>query len=377
MENEGTIKTILVIGGYGHAGTKIVKGLLEKTAFNVLAVGKRPEKLESLVRENNSNRLSVEILDAGNTDKLTLYCQKADMVINASGPFSLGGDEIVKTVVQCKKPYIDIANEQLHLMNLRQLKPEIEESGSMVFTCTGQSPGVSTLVIIHLAEMLREVNSIKIYGVAGRMPSPDQALASIMSGIIESSLCSTTYIDGKQVYEPLGKFIKKQTFPEPIGEKKLMSVPLNDSILIPEKIKCNSVRTLFAIDKEFSPILFSIMRWLKPHKRKWAYKMLEKIVKKNLKCSYEEGLTKGFFPGGYIKVIMTGSKDIEALIAVEDNSVMVSYMPIVIAINYFDNPENFKGLLTPADKYTFDTFNNELDKLGWKIHLEVNRNSKQ
>ena len=63
------------------------------------------------------------------------------MVINASGPFSLGGDEIVKTVVQCKKPYIDIANEQLHLMNLRQLKPEIEESGSMVFTCTGAIAG--------------------------------------------------------------------------------------------------------------------------------------------------------------------------------------------------------------------------------------------
>jgi saccharopine dehydrogenase-like NADP-dependent oxidoreductase len=364
-------KTILVTGAYGHAGNKIVKGLIEKTMFQVLATGRKAGKLESLKKMYPSDRIITEVLDLDNKNDLKLCAQKADMVINAVGPYSMGGIEIAKTILACKIPYIDLANEQLHLNNLRKIRNEIEESGSMVFTCAGQSPGISTLVMIHLANLVTNVDNIEMYGVVGRLPTPDQTLGSIMSGIIEASLDSTTYVNGKQVHEKLGKFIKEHTMPEPFGTMKMLSCPLNDSILVPEVIKCKGVRTLFGLQMDISPNVFKMMAILKPHKRKWVYRLLEKMTKKTLKDNYLMGLKEGFDPGGYMKVVVTGSKEISTLIKVEDNSVMTSYMPVVIAINYFENPERFKGLLTPSDIYSFDSFNKELEKLGWKITLDI------
>lgn len=366
-------KTILVLGGYGHAGCKIVKGLIEKTSFRVLATGRKLEKLDWLSQQINSDRLKIKALDAKNAEELKLCCNGVDMVINAVGPYSMGGVDVVKAVLECRKPYIDMANEQLHLNNLRDLKPNIEDGGSMVFTCTGQSPGVSTLVMQHMANMMDEVETIEMFGVVGRMPTPDQALASLMGGFIEPSLGSTTYLDGMQVNEPLGKFKKKDTMPEPFGEMLMLSFPLNDAILVPEVVKCKNVRTLFGLEMDLPPALFLFLRWLKPHKRKWAYRMLEKMVQKTLKDNYKKGLEEGFNPGGYMKVVVDGSDHVEGMIKVEDNAIMTSYMPIVIAINYFENPDRFKGLLTPTDVFTFESFNAQLDELGWKIDLILDK----
>jgi short subunit dehydrogenase-like uncharacterized protein len=368
---QSNTKTILVTGAYGHAGSKIVKGLMEKTTFNVLATGRNAQKLELLKKTYSSERLMVQVLDQNNKNDLLACVRKVDMVINAVGPYSMGGIEIVKNVLACKIPYIDLANEQLHLSSIRQIKNEIDQSNSMIFTCAGQSPGVSTLLMIHVAKMLDVIDNIEMYGVVGRLPTIDQSLGSMMSGVIEASMDSTTYINGKHTREDLGKCIKEQTMPEPFGKMKMISFPLNDAILVPEAIQCNGVRTLFGLEMELPPVIFKIMALLKPHKRKWAYRLLENMMKKSLKDNYQKGLKQGFEPGGYMKIVVTGSKQISALIKVDDNGVMTSYMPIVIALNYFENPEKFKGLLTPTDKYTFESFNKELEKLGWKIDMDI------
>jgi short subunit dehydrogenase-like uncharacterized protein len=375
MLMQNNTKAILVTGAYGHAGSKIVKGLMDRTMFNVLATGRDGAKLEALKKNYPTERLMIQVLDQNNKKDLQACVQKVDMVINAVGPYSMGGIEIVKNVLTCNVPYIDLANEQLHLKNVRQIKKEIDQSGSMVFTCAGQSPGVSTLIMIHVAKMLETVDNIEMYGVVGRLPTMDQSLGSMMSGVIEASMDSTTYINGKHIREDLGKCIKEETVPEPFGKMKMISFPLNDSILVPEAIQCKGVRTLFGLEMELPPIIFKIMAWLKPHKRKWAYRLLENMMRKSLKDNYQKGLKEGFEPGGYMKIVVTGSKEISALIKVEDNSVMTSYMPVVIALNYFENPEKFKGLLTPGDKYTFDSFNKELEKLGWKIKMDIKQGS--
>lgn len=368
------VKTILVLGSYGHAGCKIIKGLLEKTPFQVLATGRRIEKLTALKDLHSSERLTIAVLDVNQQGHLKHLCQQADLIINAVGPYSMGGIETTKVVLACKKPYIDLANEQLHLNNLRKIKKEIELSENMVFTCTGQSPGISTLLMIHLANISRKAEDIEMYGVVGRLPTPDQSLGSLMSGVIEAAMDSTTYVNGKHVREEIGSYVKPHTIPEPFGTMKMLSFPLNDAILVPEAVSCKSVRNLFGIEMEIPPLIFKMIAWLKPHKRKWAYRILENRMKKTLKDNYQKGLKEGFNPGGYMKVVVTetDSNAIHALIKVEDNSVMSSYMPIVIALNYFENPHRFRGLLTPADVYTFETFNNELEKLGWKIQMQLN-----
>lgn len=365
------MKTILVTGAYGHAGSKIVKGLLEKTAFKVLATGRKTEKLQKLKQQFPDDRLETQIIDVENEEQILKACQSSDFMINASGPYSMIGFKIVQTALKAKIPYVDLANEQLQLKRLRGIKSEIEAADTMVFTCTGQSPGVSTLLMKHMADLVENVDSVHMFGVIGKLPTPDQGLGSMMGGILEASLESMVYIDGDYAGEPFGTNIIEHSFPEPFGTMKMLSVPIADAFLIPEVVNCKTVMTMFGLDMDLPPGISSILRLLKPHRRKWAYNLLEALMKKSLKDSYKIGLKEGFNPGGYMKVMVSGDQAVEAQIKVEDNSIMTSYMPIVIALNYFENPEKFKGLLTPTDIYSFESFNAELAKLNWEIPLNV------
>lgn len=365
------MKTILVTGAYGHAGSKIVKGLLEKTAFKVLATGRKPEKLQQLKEQYPDDRLQTQIIDVENEEQILKACQSSDFLINASGPYSMIGFKIVKTALKARIPYVDLANEQLQLKRLRGIKSEIEAADSMVFTSTGQSPGVSTLLMKHLADMVTNVDSIHMFSVIGILPTPDQGLGSMMGGVLEAAMESMVYIDGAYAGEPFGTNIVEHSFPEPFGTMKMLSVPIVDALLIPEVVECKTVMTMFGLDMDPPPGIASILRFLKPHRRKWAYSLLEALIKKSMKDSYKKGLKEGFNHGGYMKVMVSGDQAIETQIKVENNSIMTSYMPIVIALNYFENPQKFKGLLTPTDIYSFESFNTELAKLNWEIHLNV------
>lgn len=365
------MKTILVTGAYGHAGSKIINGLLEKTPFKILATGRKIDELQKLKKTHPTDQLTIQVVDVENEQEMLKAFQVADLLINASGPYSMIGFEIVKAAVKAKLPYIDLANEQLQLKRLRDYRSEIEAADTMVFTCTGQSPGVSTLLMKHMADLVDNVDSVYMFGVIGRLPTPDKGLGSMMGGILEASLESMIYVEGKHEVEPFGSNIIDHSFPEPFGTMNMLSVPIADAFLIPEVVKCKTVMTMFGLDMDLPPGIDSILKFLKPHRRKWAYKLLEALMKKSLKDSYKMGLKEGFNPGGYMKVVVQGDQAIEAQIKVEDNSVMTSYLPIVIALNYFENPDKFKGLLTPTDAYTFESFNEELAKLNWKIPLNV------
>ncbi len=365
------MKTILVTGAYGHAGNEIIKGLLEKTPFNVLATGRKIHELEQLKANNPSDRLQIQVVDVKSEESMETAFQKADLLINASGPYSVLGFDIVKAALKAKLPYIDLANEQLQLKRLRGIQAEIEAANTMVFTCTGQSPGVSTLLMKHMGDLVENVDSIHMFGVIGRLPTPDKGLGSMMGGILEASLESVVYVEGQHEIEPFGSNIIEHSFPAPFGTMKMLSVPIADAFLVPEVVECQTVMTMYGLDMDLPKGIDSILKFLKPHRRKWAYKLLEALMKKSLKDSYKIGLKEGFNPGGYLKIVVSGDKTIETQIKVEDNSVMTSYLPIVIALNYFEHPEKFKGLLTPTDVYTFESFNSELAKLNWEIPFKV------
>ena len=106
------IGTVLVLGAYGLAGREIVDSLLAKTDLAVIASGRNVEKLEALTARLAHTRLSTRLLDAYDAGALAKACSEADLVINAVGPYAVGGAEIARTVLDSGLPYVDFANEQ-------------------------------------------------------------------------------------------------------------------------------------------------------------------------------------------------------------------------------------------------------------------------
>jgi short subunit dehydrogenase-like uncharacterized protein len=112
---------ILVLGAYGLAGRAIVERLAARTTHPVVAAGRRADKLQALLKALGSDRIHALVLDATDVTALRNACANASFVINAIGPFARSGAAIARTAVECGRPYLDCANEQLHYRNLSEL----------------------------------------------------------------------------------------------------------------------------------------------------------------------------------------------------------------------------------------------------------------
>lgn len=112
---------IPVLGAYGLAGRAIVARLVEMTCYSIVAAGRNHEKLDAVLQSLDRARVRGLVLDATDAAALRDACGGAAFVINAVGPYSRGGAAIANTVIDCGRPYLDCANEQLHYRNLSKL----------------------------------------------------------------------------------------------------------------------------------------------------------------------------------------------------------------------------------------------------------------
>ncbi|MHC4493626.1 MAG: saccharopine dehydrogenase NADP-binding domain-containing protein, partial [Planctomycetota bacterium] len=183
-----TIGTVLVLGAYGLAGREIVAGLLAKTDLRVIASGRNTQKLEALTQRLAHPRLSTRPLDAYDAEALAKACGDADVVINAVGPYTQGGAEIARTVLEAKCPYVDFANEQTHYRRLESLDALARRREVLLLTGAGLVPGLSTLIVLHAAEQLPDAQEVDVCYAQGRAPDEESGLGSALGGVVELSI---------------------------------------------------------------------------------------------------------------------------------------------------------------------------------------------
>ena len=141
--NDTTAKRVMVLGGYGLAGEAVVRDLIEKTEFTVIACGRNPDKIERLSKGIQHPKLSFRVLDVTDADGLREACGEVDLVINCVGPFALTGIQTARAVLEAGTPYVDIANEQVHFRRLTELDALARERGVCLLTAAGASLGLA------------------------------------------------------------------------------------------------------------------------------------------------------------------------------------------------------------------------------------------
>lgn len=340
---------ILVSGAYGLAGRAIVQRLIKRTPHNIIAAGRKEDRLRSLLRETDSAHVNLLVLDATDVPALHAACAKASFLINAIGPFARTGSAIARIALECGVPYLDCANEQRHFKNLSELDPLAKQQGIPLITAAGAIPGISTLLIGKVMTGFPSATEVDCCWAQFRHAYADSGLASMMGGILEAVDRPIVLCEGKPVPIVVGRSMKDIDLPEPFGRKSLLEIPTIDALTIPARFSLREFHTWFYMG-DLPTWLLDIVRVLKPDRRPWAYRLIENIMRRINDRDTARAIASGIGPECVLQVAASSSGESKfATMTFRDGAAATACIPAHIADSYIQGKIQKTGLLTPLD----------------------------
>lgn len=151
------MRRILVLGGYGTFGSRIVRLLAKHQRWSLLVAGRSKDKAEAFIRSLNDESVSAIALDRDAITAAKLRSLDLWLVVDASGPFQ--GDKamdypVVRAALEAGLHYIDIADALAFVRAITRFDAEAKARGLTVIAGASSVPTLSSAVIAELTKDL-------------------------------------------------------------------------------------------------------------------------------------------------------------------------------------------------------------------------------
>lgn len=182
---------ILVIGGYGNFGKRLVSSLLSHYDHEIVVAGRSQPKLEAFTqtcRHSSGRSLTGLCLDVLDSDLKTIFAGLApDIVVNASGPFQFqsaaGQYRVARACAENGIHYVDLADDRKFVCGFSAALDKLA-TGKRVSLVTGAStvPGLTAAVLDHFSPRFSKLETVD-YGISpgNRTERGAATVASILS----------------------------------------------------------------------------------------------------------------------------------------------------------------------------------------------------
>jgi len=163
---------ILIIGGYGTFGGRLAELLSEVEALTLLIAGRSEAKARNFIGKlpSGAKKLPLTFDRDADVDE-QIGALKPDLVVDATGPFQLYGDDPYRVVKACIKHdahYMDLADGVQFVNGIGQFDAEARARNLFVLSGVSTFPVLSSAAIRRLARGMDKVTDIK----GGIAPSP-------------------------------------------------------------------------------------------------------------------------------------------------------------------------------------------------------------
>ena len=164
---------VLIVGGYGTFGGRLVDLLQDRQDLILIVGGRRLEAANAFcsTRAGKAKAELVPLQVDRNRAAATLITHKPDIVVDASGPFQVYGDDhygLVKACIAQGCHYLDLADGADFVLGISTLDEAAKKAKVFVLSGMSSFPVLTAAVGRVLAKDLDEVHSIQ----AGIAPSP-------------------------------------------------------------------------------------------------------------------------------------------------------------------------------------------------------------
>jgi hypothetical protein len=224
---------VLVIGGYGFFGRRLVERLSRRGGLHLVVAGRSPSQGRALAERLSASALSPVssvVLDVHAASLATELGQvRPHAVVFAAGPFQGQLYDVARACISIGADYIDLADGREFVAGIGSLDAEAAASGVAVISGASSVPALSSAVAQHLAQVFVRTNSIDIGISPGNRT--ERGLSTVQ-GIL--SYC------GKPLpgTAPTGTYgwsgSRRHAYPAPVGNRLLSPCDVPDLVLLPE-----------------------------------------------------------------------------------------------------------------------------------------------
>lgn len=223
---------VLVIGGYGFFGRRLVQRLARHAGLHVLVAGRsaveagrwvdqlRPEAQASL------GSAALDITSPRGPDDLRQLAPH--LVVHTAGPFQGQDYHVAQACMNTGAHYIDLADGRAFVEGIGRLDAQAAAAGVAVTSGASSVPALSGAVAEHLAQGLGRVHCIDIGISPGNRT--DRGLSTIQSIL---SYCGRPLPDTGQGPSCGWLGSRRHAYPAPVGSRLLSPCDVPDLALLP------------------------------------------------------------------------------------------------------------------------------------------------
>jgi len=163
---------VLVVGGYGVFGGRIVALLEDEPRLTLIVAGRSLPRAEEFVRARRPRaRLEPAAFDRNANAAVQLAALAPAVVVDASGPFQGYGDGrygLVEACIAARAHYLDLADGSDFVAGIGVLDAQARAAGVFCLAGASSFPVLTAAVVRRLAKGLQRVDTIR----AGIAPLP-------------------------------------------------------------------------------------------------------------------------------------------------------------------------------------------------------------
>ncbi len=153
---------VLVLGGYGHFGARIVRALSITPGITVIAAGRNPAQAAGKLPGVDLACIELCRLDTADPDfAVALAATRAQLVIHTAGPFQGQGFDVARACLQAGMHYIDLADGRDFVRDFpAQVDAAARQAQRSAISGASTLPGLSSAVVDALAPQFEQLHSI-------------------------------------------------------------------------------------------------------------------------------------------------------------------------------------------------------------------------
>ncbi|WP_241688334.1 saccharopine dehydrogenase family protein [Pseudoxanthomonas composti] len=153
---------VLVLGGYGHFGARIVRALSDGPGIHVIAAGRHPDMARTVLSPQVLARIICARVDTRAQDLAAqLRATGAQLVVHTAGPFQGQGYEVAHACLQAGMHYIDLADGRDFVRDFpARLDAAARAAGRSAITGASTLPALSSAVVDALRPQFTELHEI-------------------------------------------------------------------------------------------------------------------------------------------------------------------------------------------------------------------------
>jgi hypothetical protein len=161
---------VLIIGGYGTFGGRIVELLRDEPRLTLIIAGRSIERARAFrdACVDVAAKLIPAAFDRGGDVNEQLLALDPDIVVDASGPFQTYGYRVIEACIASGKHYLDLADDPGFVAGVGLFDEAARARGLFVLSGVSSFPVLTAAAVRHVTSGMVRVDTIK----GGIAPSP-------------------------------------------------------------------------------------------------------------------------------------------------------------------------------------------------------------